>query len=165
MWKTLTIVILTLTFVTSNGNTHGIKGIKSSKNEVEGVMNLSTVKDRFKVNLKVNNEFQTNDPISIETTLSNLSDLSLEIIHGDMLFDYYISNQKGEIINKSAVKVSIGNFKRIPGKHDINEKYRYTIDNPGQYEVWAVAKFKLFDPAENTPIEIPTRKYTILVKN
>lgn len=148
----LLFLLLLLNKFNSNNVSNDEEGTEPSQKEFRVNLTLSEGKD-----------FQINEVFNIVATLENNSDYSIDIEHDQQIFEFFIANEQDKVIN-SSVKLPVLKTKKIQSKQTISEQYPYKIIHPGQYTVWAVAKFKSVKDNKKEDIEIYTEKLTITVK-
>ncbi|OAB28310.1 hypothetical protein PMSD_22545 [Paenibacillus macquariensis subsp. defensor] len=118
------------------------------------------VKEPFTASISVPKQIKSNEAFIVEATLKNLSDHDLTISHAAGVFYFSTKDSNGKVVNTFAM-ADVGIHRTIKSKGMITERCVYKLNNPGTYEVSAIAKFSLGE-GDNFK-EVETNKENIKV--
>lgn len=104
-----------------------------------------------------------NTDFTIEAKFTNNKDSEIRLTHGEKLFTFYISDDKGKIINHYPI-TSLGVVRGIPKNGTVVEGYTFNIDVPGEYVVWAVANFNISENNADKKHELSTSKQALVIR-
>lgn len=117
-------------------------------------------KEIFGVSISVSNQYKVNEIFEVEAQFRNLSENPYEMERRSKLFYFYIADENNKIVN-TFVTPDMMISGQIQKNQMIKEQYQYKLDKPGQYDVWAVAKFAIVIEGNQQEYEIETKRVSI----
>ncbi|WP_019537416.1 hypothetical protein [Paenibacillus ginsengihumi] len=125
--------------------------------------NPDTNAQDFSVHIIAPKQIKAHEPFTIEATLTNLTDATMNIEHASTIFYFSIKDHNGQVLNTFVMPMK-GVARSIRGKATITEQYRYTFAKPGLYEVSATGKFTIIGDGDNRQayeLETPKAKIDV----
>jgi hypothetical protein len=120
--------------------------------------------DAFGVEIIVSPKtIQTFQEIEFEARLINKANHIYTINHADDIFFYNIYDSNGNNVNDMYMSM-IGKTTILQGKGVASSRYKYIFDKPGQYEVWATARFTIKNSEFKRDYELNTTKMKLDIK-
>jgi hypothetical protein len=106
---------------------------------------------------------QTFQEIEFEAQLINKANHTFAINHAEDIFFYNIYDSNGNNVNDVHMSM-IGKTTMLLGKRVASSSYKYKFDKPGQYEVWATARFTIKNSESKRDYELNTTKMKLDIK-
>jgi hypothetical protein len=95
--------------------------------------------DKFTVSLRLPANIKAGEAFELEAILKNNLDKNFELWHAGNLFGIAIAKEGDKFPDITFIGSLI--HSKLPAKSMISEKYRFVLDEPGQYKVLAKASF------------------------
>jgi signal peptidase I len=136
-----------------------------SKEEILGKVvgyekRTSVEKIPFSVSISAPSQIKSNEEFTVEATLKNLTDDDFKIRHAAGAFYFTIKDSNGRGINTFGMH-DVGIIRTIQGKGVVTEQYKYKLNQPGDNEVSAAAKFSVDKGEKIKDYEIKTDSTSI----
>jgi hypothetical protein len=114
-------------------------------------------KPLYTVSIEAPETIKKNEFFSITATLLNSSGDRATIMHASQLFEFVIRDSKGKRINTFGMP-AVGIVRSLRANETITETYQYKLESTGQYEVSAIAKFRVGEGEHQDNYEPETNK-------